>query len=89
MPRPTAMRLRACGSGWAERLKRRMSKPCFRGSNGRMPSPKVNWALLPEPCAPNITVPAWPQFMRGCIQYRQSLDVQAKDAPRNQDEFPS
>lgn len=47
------------------------------------------WALLPEPCAPNITVPAWPQFMRGCIQYRQSLDVQAKDAPRNQDEFPS
>jgi hypothetical protein len=44
------------------------------------------WSLLPEKTAPSIAVPAWPQFMRGCIRYRQSLDEQAPDAPRNQDE---
>jgi hypothetical protein len=39
------------------------------------------WSLLPEPLKPSIAVPAWPQFMRGCIQYRQSLDEQAQGAP--------
>ena len=47
------------------------------------------WALLPEPTAPTISVPAWPQFMRGCIRYRQSLDQQAPQAPRNDEEFKS
>jgi hypothetical protein len=46
------------------------------------------WALLPEKLAPTIAVPAWPQFMRGCIGYRQSLDRQAPDAPRTCGEFP-
>lgn len=45
------------------------------------------WALLPEQVAPEIAVPQWPQFMRGCVRYRQSLDEQAPDAPRNDDEF--
>jgi len=45
------------------------------------------WALLPEKQSPAITVPAWPQFMRGCIRYRQSLDRQAPDAPRSDAEF--
>jgi hypothetical protein len=40
------------------------------------------WSLLPEKTAPAVAVPAWPQFMRGCIRYRQSLDEQAPDAPR-------
>ena len=40
------------------------------------------WALLPEPTLPSISVPEWPQFLRGCIRYRQSLDEQAPDAPR-------
>lgn len=40
------------------------------------------WELLPDKVAPQIAVPAWPQFMRGCIRYRQSLDEQAPDAPR-------
>jgi hypothetical protein len=44
------------------------------------------WSLLPDKTGPSIAVPAWPQFMRGCIRYRQSLDEQAPDAPRNQDE---
>lgn len=45
------------------------------------------WALLPEPTPPAIAVPQWPQFMRGCIRYRQSLDQQAPDAPRIAKEF--
>lgn len=40
------------------------------------------WGLLPEETDPLPTVPEWPQFMRGCIHYRQSLDRQLADAPR-------
>jgi hypothetical protein len=40
------------------------------------------WNLLPEPLEPHVAVPAWPQFMRGCIRYRASLDEQLPDAPR-------
>ena len=40
------------------------------------------WALLPERTDPLPAVPAWPEFMRGCIRYRQSLDEQLPDAPR-------
>ena len=46
------------------------------------------WALLPETTDPQPTVPDWPQFMRGCIRYRQSLDEQAPGAPRSSREFP-
>jgi hypothetical protein len=45
------------------------------------------WSLLPEKIAPAVAVPAWPQFMRGCIRYRQSLEEQAPDAPRIDAEF--
>lgn len=45
------------------------------------------WALLPEKIDPRIAVPEWPQFMRGCVHYRQSLDAQAPDAPRESTEF--
>ncbi len=40
------------------------------------------WDLLPEASPPEIEVPEWPQFMRGCVRYRTSLDEQAADAPR-------
>ena len=40
------------------------------------------WDLLPEKVIPDIAVPEWPQFMRGCIRYRQSLDQDRADAPR-------
>ena len=40
------------------------------------------WGLLPESTDPLPTVPDWPQFLRGCIRYRQSLDDQAPAAPR-------
>jgi hypothetical protein len=45
------------------------------------------WALLPERTDPLPCVPDWPQFLRGCIKYRQSLDLQAPSAPRVGDEF--
>ena len=45
------------------------------------------WDLLPEKTEPAIAVPPWPKFMRGCIQYRQSLDRQAPDAPVHDKEF--
>ena len=41
------------------------------------------WGLLPEKTDPLPVVPDWPQFMEGCIRYRQSLDVQAPRAPRS------
>jgi hypothetical protein len=45
------------------------------------------WDLLPERTPPDIAVPPWPKFMRGCIKYRQSLDAQAPGAPVLDREF--
>ena len=45
------------------------------------------WGLLPERSDPQPVVPDWPQFMRGCIRYRQSLDEQLPAAPRKAVEF--
>jgi hypothetical protein len=41
------------------------------------------WSLLPEKTDPLPSVPAWPEFLRGCLRYRQSLDEQLPDAPRS------
>ncbi len=41
------------------------------------------WGLLPEKTHPLPTVPTWPEFLRGCLRYRQSLDEQLPDAPRS------
>jgi hypothetical protein len=35
--------------------------------------PKL-WNLLPERTDPKIAIPEWPEFMKGCIQYRLSLE---------------
>jgi hypothetical protein len=45
------------------------------------------WALLPEQTDPLPTVPEWPQFLRGCVRYRQSLDEQLPHAPRSHEEY--
>jgi len=45
------------------------------------------WGLLPEATDPLPSVPAWPQFLRGCLKYRESLDRQLPNAPRTEDEF--
>ena len=43
--------------------------------------PKL-WGLLPEKSDPLPEVPEWPQFLRGCLKYRESLDQQLSHAPR-------
>ena len=40
------------------------------------------WALLPEKTDPIPTVPDWPEFLAGCIRYRQSLDARAPGHPQ-------
>ena len=45
------------------------------------------WSLLPEKTDPLPMVPDWPQFMRGCVRYRQALDRELADAPRTEVEF--
>lgn len=47
------------------------------------------WSLLPDGAAGLPTVPAWPQFLRGCIKYRESLDRQLPHAQRTEAEFPN
>lgn len=47
------------------------------------------WGLLPERIEPALAVPEWPQFLRGCLRYRESLDQQLPDAPRTRDEYDS
>jgi hypothetical protein len=40
------------------------------------------WGLLPEKTDSIPVVPAWPEFLEGCIRYRRSLDEQALSAQR-------
>ena len=44
------------------------------------------WGVLPERSDPLPVVPEWPQFIRGCVRYRQSLDEEAAQAPRTTQE---
>lgn len=46
------------------------------------------WDLLPEQARITPVVPEWPEFLRGCIRYRQSLDEQLPRAPRSHEEPP-
>lgn len=45
------------------------------------------WNLLPDEPESRPVVPEWPQFMRGCIAYRASLDSDLPDVPRVTDKF--
>lgn len=45
------------------------------------------WGLLPEQTDPVPVVPEWPEFMQGCVHYRQSLDEPAADAPRTTEPY--
>ena len=45
------------------------------------------WGLLPQSTDPLPAVPDWPQFLRGCVRYRESLDVPLPRAPRTNEEF--
>ncbi|KRR30344.1 hypothetical protein [Bradyrhizobium retamae] len=39
------------------------------------------WGLLPERLTPEVAVPPWPKFLRGCLRYREALDRELPDAP--------
>lgn len=45
------------------------------------------WGLLPERTDPQPAVPSWPEFLRGCVHYRQSLGEQLPDAPRTDEPY--
>ena len=47
------------------------------------------WGLLPERVDPEIAVPPWPRFLRGCVKYRESLERERPDAPVHDREFES
>jgi hypothetical protein len=39
------------------------------------------WGLLPEQVQPEVAVPPWPKFLRGCVKYREALDRELPHAP--------
>jgi hypothetical protein len=45
------------------------------------------WGLLPEKTDSIPIVPEWPKFLEGCLKYRQSLDEQARNAPRTNQSY--
>ena len=45
------------------------------------------WGLLPEPIPSGIAVPPWPQFLRGCVKYRESLDRELPQAATMHTEY--
>ena len=45
------------------------------------------WSLLPEKTDPLPVVPEWPEFIRGCVKYRQSLDEQAAHLARTKEPY--
>ncbi len=45
------------------------------------------WGLLPEPMSTEIAVPPWPEFLRGCVRYRESLDRELPNAPVDNREY--
>jgi hypothetical protein len=47
------------------------------------------WGLLPERVEPDVRVPPWPRFLRGCVAYRQALERELPDAPVADAEFDS
>lgn len=47
------------------------------------------WGLLPEQQDSQPIVPEWPEFIRGCIRYRESLDEQTPGSPRSDEEYGS
>ncbi len=45
------------------------------------------WGLLPERVTPQVAVPPWPKFLRGCLRYRRSLDRELPGAPAENREY--
>ena len=39
------------------------------------------WGLRPERIRPDVAVPPWPKFLRGCVSYRESLERELPHVP--------
>ncbi len=39
------------------------------------------WNLLPDKTPPEVAVPPWDKFMRGCVAYRAALERELAGAP--------
>ena len=47
------------------------------------------WSLLPERPEPKITVPPWPEFIHGCLVYRESLDRKRPETTQTSSDDPA
>ena len=45
------------------------------------------WGLLPERVTPEVAVPPWPKFLRGCLRYREGLERELPNAPKADFEY--
>jgi hypothetical protein len=45
------------------------------------------WGLLREKVTPDVAVPPWPKFLRGCLRYREALERELPNAPTFDDEY--
>ncbi|KRR01157.1 hypothetical protein [Bradyrhizobium valentinum] len=45
------------------------------------------WGLLPERVTPDVAVPPWPKFLRGCLRYREALERELPNAPEADVEY--
>jgi hypothetical protein len=45
------------------------------------------WGLLPEQVTPEVAVPPWPKFLRGCLHYREALERELPNAPKADFEY--
>ena len=45
------------------------------------------WGLLPEKVTPEVAVPPWPAFLRGCLKYREALERELPNAPVARTEY--
>lgn len=45
------------------------------------------WGLLPERVDPDIAVPSWPKFLRGCLKYREALERELPHVRATDEEY--
>ena len=45
------------------------------------------WGLLPERVMPEVAIPPWPKFLRGCLRYREALERELPNAPKADFEY--
>ena len=49
--------------------------------SSRLSEPLSTSFQSPTRIAPEVAVPPWPKFLRGCLRYREALDRELPNAP--------